>query len=272
MGLNYYLELVDQKHRYGSNLRPYHAKWQEAKTLENFFYWLDEGEGRKLDLHKISRRKLDSECVRYLSREERRKYLVKIDHEGRLYWATNGARITTSLDSVDTPVGILHRSATSGPTIAKSQLTSQSSISPAKPKGEHRVNNYRNQAKPPKYIFVADISFNLYIGIKQTGTFQHSSFLQGARILAAGVIQIENGQLRKLSPLSGHYRPPSANFRAFVHALREAGVDLSRVSISKSYATLVGRESYYRIRRRFTRKIQHVREVVRYTMGKKQRE
>lgn len=43
---------------------------------------------------------------------------------------------------------------------------------------------------------------------------------------------------------SGHYRPHLANFRAFHHSLQERGVDLSRVSISKSYAILAGIEGY----------------------------
>jgi hypothetical protein len=64
--------------------------------------------------------------------------------------------------------------------------------------------------KGHKWIFVADTSFKLYIGYKQSGAFQHSSFLHGARILAAGLIKIKDGQLRKLSPLSGHVSPPLA--------------------------------------------------------------
>lgn len=47
-----------------------------------------------------------------------------------------------------------------------------------------------------------------------------------------------------MSPLSGHYRPPANNFRKFVKSLKEANVDMSRVSISKSYAILVGLEAY----------------------------
>ena len=48
---------------------------------------------------------------------------------------------------------------------------------------------------------VADTSFNLYIGIKQSGAFQHSSFLHGSRISAAGLIKLKEGQVRSLSPL-----------------------------------------------------------------------
>ena len=43
---------------------------------------------------------------------------------------------------------------------------------------------------------VADSKNNLYIGIKQAGAFQHSSFLHGARVSAAGLITVKDGQLR----------------------------------------------------------------------------
>lgn len=84
----------------------------------------------------------------------------------------------------------------------------------------------------------------MYVGIKQSGAFQHSSFLRGARVSAAGLIKIKNGQLRKLSPLSGHYAPPMKNFREFVKSLKEEGADLSHLHTSHSYAVLLGLESY----------------------------
>jgi hypothetical protein len=99
------------------------------------------------------------------------------------------------------------------------------------------------------------------VGIKQSGAFQHSSFLHGARISAAGLIRIKDGQLRRLSPLSGHYRPPTKNFRAFVHSLQDQGADMSRVSISRSYAVLVGLEAYVKTRRKLKQGVQHVAEA-----------
>jgi hypothetical protein len=108
---------------------------------------------------------------------------------------------------------------------------------------------------------VADTSFRLYVGIKQSGAFQHSSFLHGARISAAGLIKIKDGQLRRLSPLSGHYRPPTKNFRAFVHNMKENGVDMSRVSISRSYAVLVGLEAYVKTRKKIKHGVEHVKET-----------
>lgn len=55
---------------------------------------------------------------------------------------------------------------------------------------------------------VADTSYNLYIGIKQSGAFQHSSFLHGGRVSAAGLIKVRDGQLRCTAPLV----PPSLPF------------------------------------------------------------
>ena len=60
MGLDYFLEMVDHKHRYGSNLRRYHHEWKQSDTHENFFYWLDYGEGKELDLPDRPRSRLDT--------------------------------------------------------------------------------------------------------------------------------------------------------------------------------------------------------------------
>ena len=44
---------------------------------------------------------------------------------------------------------------------------------------------------------MVDTNFRLYVGVKEMGSFQHSSFLQGARVSAAGLIEIRNGKLKK---------------------------------------------------------------------------
>lgn len=107
MDLQYFLEMVDQKHRYGSNLRAYHEQWKKASTHENFFYWLDKGEGRTFEHPTVSRERLEKEQVRYLSREERLNYMVRIDDEGRLCWAKNGERINTTTEYKDSVNGIV---------------------------------------------------------------------------------------------------------------------------------------------------------------------
>jgi hypothetical protein len=90
----------------------------------------------------------------------------------------------------------------------------------------------------------------MYLGIKQSGAFQHSSFLKGARVSAAGLIKIKRGQVRKLSPLSGHYSPPTQMFREFMRNLKAEGADLSRLNISRSYAVILGLESYVKVKNR----------------------
>lgn len=95
MDLQYFLEMVDHKHRYDSNLRKYHNYWKTQDTNQNFFYWLDQGDGRDVDLEECSRSRLDKEQVWYLSREERLNYLVKVNEQGLLVWAKNGELVWT---------------------------------------------------------------------------------------------------------------------------------------------------------------------------------
>jgi hypothetical protein len=291
MDLQYWLEMVDGQHRYGSHLRAYHQVWQQEDTHENFFYWLDHGEGKHLDLPIVSRKQLDADKVRYLSREERQNYLVRIDKEGRLCWAHNGIRITTSTAYKDSVDGIVPKDdvehqpwalpVENPGTFSSDESDTMSTGHMDDTEAQHYVNHdlraargvkklkyvsaatilnhlLQKSVKPNSWIFVADTSFRLYVGIKQSGAFQHSSFLHGSRISAAGLIKIKDGQLRKLSPLSGHYRPPTKNFRLFVHSMKDAGVDMSRVSISQSYAILVGLEAYVRTRRKFKHGVEHV--------------
>lgn len=277
MGMQYFLEMIDLKHRYGSNLRVYHEEWKRSHAQENFFYWLDYGAGRNIELEACPRDQLEREQVRYLSREERQYYLVKVDAEGRLCWAKNGARIDTTEQFKDSIHGIVPADDTTPafkPTAnpladdddddasdssAESRLEAERAKKYATPEfdnasGLKKVNHVtastvfnkllRKSVRKNTWIFVADTSFRLYVGIKDSGSFQHSSFLQGGRISAAGLIKIKNGRLQSLSPLSGHYRPPSSNFRAFVKSLKLEGVDMRRLTVSKSYAVLVGLETY----------------------------
>ncbi|UKZ65477.1 uncharacterized protein TrAtP1_006676 [Trichoderma atroviride] len=287
LGLQYWLEIVDQKHRYGTNLRMYHEEWRKADTNENFFYWLDYGEGRYISLDTCPRERLEKDQVRYLSREERQYYLATVDDQGRLCWAKNGEPIDTSEKYRDSIHGIVpvddptppYRPMTEHPNPyadSASGMPSTASASYLDSNHEqHRADSHvnpepdqrdvkkvkqfsatttlnkllRKTVRDGTWIFVADTSFRLYIGIKQAGAFQHSSFLQGARISAGGLISIKDGKLSSLSPLSGHYRPPTSNFRAFVRSLKTEGVDVGHVTISKAYAVLLGLETYTKSRR-----------------------
>ncbi|RFU28361.1 hypothetical protein B7463_g7967, partial [Scytalidium lignicola] len=300
MDLQYFLEMVDLKHRYGSNLKIYHEEWKKSNTKENFFYWLDYGEGRFIDCQACPRERLERERVRYLSKEERLDYLVKIDDKGRLRWAKNGALIDTTTKFKDSIHGIVpiddntpafspaaEEAAQRDDTASEASGSNSSESSDEEADRAHRYADpefdnakgikkvrhvsaatifnklLRGSVKKNTWIFVADTSFRLYVGIKQSGAFQHSSFLHGSRISAAGLIKIKDGRISKLSPLSGHYRPPVSNFRAFIQALKDAGADMSHVSISRSYAVLVGLEAYVKTRKRgkkIVEKIMHTRD------------
>ena len=39
-----------------------------------------------------------------------------------------------------------------------------------------------------------------------TGEFQHSSLVGGGPVMSAGLISVDQGLIKTLSPLSGHYR------------------------------------------------------------------
>ncbi|KAK9060818.1 hypothetical protein SSX86_021524 [Deinandra increscens subsp. villosa] len=80
-----------------------------------------------------------------------------------------------------------------------------------------------------KWIFVLSTSKNLYVGQKQKGLFQHSSFLAGGATTAAGRLVAHGGILEAIWPYSGHYLPTEENFRDFISFLEENHVDLTNV-------------------------------------------
>lgn len=156
MDLQYFLEMVDTKHRYGSNLRAYHDVWKDSDDHENFFYWLDHGAGKNYEHPTCSRERLEKEQVRYLTREERMQYQVRIDSEGRFCWAKNGERITTSTDFKDSVSGIVPKDDSTpaykpggrvGSLSSTSSSTSSASGEQSDVEGAHYVNEDLNNAK-----------------------------------------------------------------------------------------------------------------------------
>ncbi|KAM0787999.1 hypothetical protein ACM66B_006200 [Microbotryomycetes sp. NB124-2] len=295
----YWLEICDKKHRYGTNLKWYHQKWNESDTPDNFFKWLDEGDGKDLDLEQCPRSRLEKERITFLNAEQRQNYLVKVDSQGLLVWAKNGQHVNTSKYHRDAgpDTGIVEMSEDeykqkeaadkerrrklrqSGGKLSSSSSESSSEAeidtdelardgvhgyqdkggTAMQGKGLQQVKNRVHYYLSPRavmdralretinkntWLFVSDLKGNLYVGIKKTGAFQHSSFLSGARVLSAGLIKVDEGKLTSLSPLSGHYRAGTLHFKAFVRALEDRGVDMRSVSISKSVMTIRGIEHY----------------------------
>ena len=52
--------------------------WKASEVKQNFFTWLDYGEGRELDLPEFPRATLELSTVKYLGPRERLQYVVTI--------------------------------------------------------------------------------------------------------------------------------------------------------------------------------------------------
>ncbi|KAF4622929.1 hypothetical protein D9613_001720 [Agrocybe pediades] len=292
----HWLELIDGKHRYGSNLKVetwYHKKWQEEDTNENFFKWLDYGGGKDLSLDECPRERLDKERIIYLSAEQRLNYLVKIGEDGKLYWEKNNQPVDTTAgdwkdagdgqgivpETMPMPSGhgklqSLRQATGLQPVDSKDQENAATHYAGHSQQGGHSWSRsirrsftmrgvmdrlLRKTVKRNTWIYVADKNcmslydvlrsiankrekVNIFIGIKETGSFQHSSFVAGGIVTSAGLISVKQGVIHTLSPLSGHYRTTVDHFHRFIEVLDERGVDMHKVKISKAEAALWGIE------------------------------
>jgi len=74
-------------------------------------------------------------------------------------------------------------------------------------------------------IYVMDHDGNLYLS-NQAGIadFQHTSFLAGQPVAAAGTIRVENGEVKEITRSSGHYRPGEEFLDQAVAELHAKGV------------------------------------------------
>ncbi|XP_042000221.1 IQ domain-containing protein IQM2-like [Salvia splendens] len=89
LALQHWLEAIDPRHRYGHNLHIYYVKWLNSQSKEPFFYWLDIGEGKDINLvEKCPRSKLHQQCIKYLGMMERKAYEVVIEGGRLLYKQT----------------------------------------------------------------------------------------------------------------------------------------------------------------------------------------
>ncbi|CAH7665904.1 hypothetical protein PPACK8108_LOCUS198 [Phakopsora pachyrhizi] len=161
--------------------------------------------------------------ISYLNIEQRRNYLVKINEEGKLIWVKDvgpvdtargkhkdlgnclgivdaaeedfeEARKTGEIPSSDLDLYSTHSSYEADPRHYSVQKPSKSKLA-AKIKScihpKHMMDHLlRKPLSVNTWIFVADKNGNLYIGIKHPGKFQHSSFLAGSHVLAAGLLKV----------------------------------------------------------------------------------
>ncbi|KAJ9478205.1 IQ calmodulin-binding motif protein [Pseudozyma hubeiensis] len=114
--------------------------------------------------------------------------------------------------------------------------------------------------KADTWIFVADVSYNLYIGIKQRGRFQHSSLLAGSLVTVAGVLKVKDGVIVSIYPWSGHYRSSSHHFEEFIRRLQQRGLDTSQINVTKSKWVIEVVNRYGMYRKRKDRKLKDIKD------------
>nr|XP_034887312.1 IQ domain-containing protein IQM2-like [Populus alba]TKS01626.1 uncharacterized protein D5086_0000171100 [Populus alba] len=94
----HWLEAIDPRHRYGHNLQFYYERWLDAKCRQPFFYWLDVGEGKEVNLEACPRSKFQKQCIKYLGPTERKAYEVVIE-QGKLLYKMTGELVHTTEDA-----------------------------------------------------------------------------------------------------------------------------------------------------------------------------
>ncbi|XP_050388202.1 IQ domain-containing protein IQM1 [Argentina anserina] len=98
LALQHWLEAIDPRHRYGHNLHFYYDLWFESESTQPFFYWLDVGDGKEINLEKCSRTVLQRQCIEYLGPKERKAYEVVL-HDGKLIYKQSGNLVNSTDDS-----------------------------------------------------------------------------------------------------------------------------------------------------------------------------
>ncbi|KAA8540276.1 hypothetical protein F0562_024161 [Nyssa sinensis] len=94
LALRHWLEAIDPRHRYGHNLHMYYDVWFSSQSSQPFFYWLDVGDGKEINLEKCPRTDLQRECIIYLGPKERDAYEVIVD-SGKLVYQQSGLFVDT---------------------------------------------------------------------------------------------------------------------------------------------------------------------------------
>ncbi|KAG0552650.1 hypothetical protein BDA96_01G525300 [Sorghum bicolor] len=96
LALQHWLEAIDPRHRYGHNLHYYYQYWLHCESKQPFFYWLDIGEGKEVNIDDhCPRWKLLQQCIRYLGPKERESYEVVVE-DGKMMYKLSNKIVDTS--------------------------------------------------------------------------------------------------------------------------------------------------------------------------------
>ncbi|KAI9156944.1 hypothetical protein LWI28_014463 [Acer negundo] len=97
LAFQHWIEAIDPRHRYGHNLNLYYEEWCKEDTGQPFFYWLDIGDGKEVDLKNCPRFRLQQECIKYLGPQEREQYQYIIV-DGKMVHKQTGNLLNTNCE------------------------------------------------------------------------------------------------------------------------------------------------------------------------------
>ncbi|KAK6942631.1 hypothetical protein RJ641_028008 [Dillenia turbinata] len=98
LAFQHWIEAIDPRHRYGHNLHCYYEEWCKGDAGQPFFYWLDVGDGKEVDLKECPRSKLRKQCIKYLGPQERDHYEYIVD-QGTIIHKQTGNLLDTKKGS-----------------------------------------------------------------------------------------------------------------------------------------------------------------------------
>ncbi|WCJ34343.1 IQ calmodulin-binding motif family protein [Euphorbia peplus] len=170
LAFQHWIEAIDPRHRYGHSLHIYYEEWCQTNSGQPFFYWLDIGDGKELDLQDCPRSKLRQQCIKYLGPQEREnyEYIVvegKIVHKltGNFLDTGSGGKGTKWIFVMSTTKklyigqkkkGLFHHSSflAGGATLAAGRLMSENGILKS-------ISPYSGHYRPTEDVFDSFISF-----------------------------------------------------------------------------------------------------------------
>ncbi|KAI3447482.1 hypothetical protein Pfo_004147 [Paulownia fortunei] len=230
LAFQHWIEAIDPRHRYGHSLHLYFDEWCKTNSGQPFFYWMDLGDGKEVDLKECPRSKLRQQCIKYLGPQEREHYEFLVV-DGRILHKLTGKPLDTNQGSPG------------------SKWIFVMSVSKRFYTGEVRCNR-QSRITCLMFLFINHLlnvnSLKHLCGNclqKKKGFFHHSSFLAGGTTLAAGRLMAEDGVLKCISAYSGHYKPTDDSLDSFLLFLKENGVNLDEVEIEKATEDYKGNEN-----------------------------
>ncbi|XP_074558337.1 IQ domain-containing protein IQM3-like [Curcuma longa] len=203
LAFQHWIEAIDPRHRYGHNLHFYYEEWCKSQAGQPFFYWLDIGDGKDLDLKECPRSLLKKQCVKYLGPQERKQYKYepvdgKIVHKlsGEPLDTTQGGNkgakwifvMSTSgkLYAGQKKKGVFHHSSflAGGATVAAGRFTAENGILKC-------IWPYSGHYRP------SEENFNYFLRFLK----EHGVHLDGTQILSSSNEEYDNDEKQQLEKM-----------------------------------------------------------------------